>query len=40
MNNETNKGSPAPSEIDPEEHTSNDDEIMENVVNHYQAVSM
>ena len=29
MNSETNKGSPAPSEIDPEEYTSNDDEIME-----------
>ena len=40
MNSETNKGSPAPSETDPEEHSSNDDEIIEDVVNHSQAVSM
>lgn len=39
MNGERNKGGPAPSEIDSEEHTSSDDEAMENVVNHSQAVS-
>ena len=39
MNNKTDEGSPAPSEIDSEEYGSSDNEILENVINYSQAVS-
>ena len=39
MNNKTNEGSRTPSEIDSEEYGSSDNEILENVIDHSQAVS-